>query len=92
MSFVIVNSSTHLSYDTPDHLIEDYKRIIKTFNSDQVVELDVSDRGGCLEFLRESFVNLPCIKNSRRVVYFGKQAHFIVYNLALAAEFPDNTL
>lgn len=89
MSFIITTSTTHLSYDTPGHLVEDYKRIIKIINRDHVIEFDASARGGCIEFLREAFVNLPCVRNSSRVTYFGKQAHFIVYNLALAAEFPS---
>ena len=89
MSFVIITSSKHLSYETPEQLVEDYKTIIKTINSDHVIEFAISDRHECIEFFRETFLNVPVIKHSKRLVYFGKMAHWLVYNLALAAEFPD---
>lgn len=89
MSFAITTAKTHMSYETPEQLLEDYQRIIRTIHDSNVIEFGISDRGDCLEFFKEQFLNVPFPRKSRRAVYFGKQAHFLVYNLALSGEFPS---
>ena len=88
MSFAIVTEKTHMSYDTPEQLLSDYSRIIRTIHDSKVIEFAISDKRECLEFFKEQFINVPTPRKSRRAVYFGKQAHFLVYNLALSGEFP----
>lgn len=88
MSFAIVTAKKHMSYDTPEQLLEDYKRIIHAIHDSPVIEFDISESRDCLEFFKEQFINVPIPRKSRRVVYFGKQAHFLVYNIALSGEFP----
>ena len=88
MSFDIrTQSGSCYSFFSVDDLLTRHRRLMSDISHDHVVEFSVGDGNRCLEYFLENTVNVPKIVNTRRMVYFGELAHFLVYNLALSAEF-----